>query len=109
MEFQMDQAVEVLSQTPATFRALLQGKSAEWLQARKTPEAFSALDVLGHLMHAELTDWMPRVQLILEHGDARAFEPFDRFAFQSLIAGKSLEEILQGFEDLRQKSLATLR
>jgi hypothetical protein len=108
MQFQIDQATEVLAQTPGVLDALLRGKSAVWLHARKTPEAFSALDVMGHLMHAEMTDWIPRVRMILEHGDSRAFEPFDRFGFQGLIAGKTVEELLDAFAGLRRQSLQTL-
>jgi hypothetical protein len=108
MQFQIDLATEVLGQTPGVLDALLRGKSAEWLHARKTPGAFSALDVMGHLMHAEMTDWIPRVRMILEHGDSRPFEPFDRFAFQPLIAGKAVEELLDAFAGLRRESLQTL-
>jgi DinB superfamily len=109
MQFQMDQALEVWTQTPAVMSALLKGKSAAWLNARKTPESFSPIDVLGHLMHAEMTDWIPRVRIILEHQDTQAFEPFDRFAFQLLISGKSVEELLDQFAGLRRQSLQTLR
>jgi hypothetical protein len=108
MQFQMEQGVEVLGQTPGALDALLRGKSAEWLNARKTPDAFSPLDVLGHLSHAEMTDWIPRVRMILEHGETRAFEPFDRFAFQGLIAGKTVGELLDEFAALRRESLETL-
>jgi hypothetical protein len=109
MQFQLDQAIEILTQTPAVMSSLLLGKSTEWLNARKSPESFSPLDVLGHLMHAEMTDWIPRVRIILEHQDARAFDPFDRFAFQPLIAGKTVDELLDEFAELRRQSLETLR
>jgi len=82
MQFHVDEGIEVLAQTPSVMSALQRGKSAQWLIARKTPESFSPLDVLGHLMHAEMTDWIPRVRMILEHRDSHAFDPFDRFAFQ---------------------------
>lgn len=108
MLFQMDQGIEVLAQTPAVLGSLLHGKSAAWLNARKTPESFSPIDVLGHLMHGELTDWIPRVRIILEHGDSQAFVPFDRFGFQGLIAGKTAEVLLDEFAKLRRQSLETL-
>jgi ferric-dicitrate binding protein FerR (iron transport regulator) len=108
MQFRMEHMREVLESTPAVLRALLAGKSAEWLEARRGPEAFSAIDVVGHMMHAEITDWMPRVRIILEHGDTRAFEPFDRFGFQHLIAGKRVEELLEEFAELRRRSLEEL-
>jgi hypothetical protein len=108
MQFQLDKGIEVLTKTPDVLSALLRGKSAAWLNARKTPESFSAMDVLGHLMHGEITDWIPRVRMILEHGDARAFEPFDRFGFQTLIAGKSVDALLDEFAELRRQSLDAL-
>jgi len=108
MQFNMEQGLEILSQTPAVLDALLRAKSPAWLNLRKTPTAFSPIDVLGHLMHGELTDWIPRVRIILEHGDKIAFEPFDRFAFQSLIAGKSVNELLDEFAALRRQSLQCL-
>ncbi|HEY1161163.1 MAG TPA: DinB family protein [Terracidiphilus sp.] len=109
MQFQLDEGIEVLAQTPGVMSALLRGKSAVWLNSRKTPESFSPLDVLGHLMHGEMTDWIPRVRMILEYGDAHAFEPFDRFGFRDSIAGKSVEELLDEFAELRRQSLQTLR
>lgn len=109
MKFQMDQALEVLTQTPAVMSALLKGKSAAWLNAKKAPESFSPLDVLGHLMHAEMTDWIPRARIILEHQDTKAFEPFDRFAFKALIDGKTVDKSLDEFAVLRRQSVQTLR
>ena len=108
MQFQMTEALEVLTQTPDVMSSLLRGKSAVWLNARRTPESFSAIDVLGHLMFAEQTDWMPRVHIILDHQDARPFEPFDRFGFQSLIAGKTVDELLNEFVRLRREGLDDL-
>jgi hypothetical protein len=109
MQFRIDEATEVLIQTPAVLNSLLRDKSLAWLNARKTPESFSAIDVLGHLMFAEITDWIPRVRLILDHGDAVVFEPFDRFGFQHLIADKTISELLDEFARLRRQSLDALR
>jgi len=109
VEFHLDHAQEVLAKTPGVLNALLRGKSAVWLNCRKSPESFSPLDVLGHLIHGERTDWIPRVRIILEAGDARAFDPFDRFAFQTIVAGRTVEELLDEFAELRRQSLQTLR
>jgi uncharacterized damage-inducible protein DinB len=109
MQLQIDQALEVLTQTPDVLNALLRGKSPAWLNCRKSPESFNAIDVLGHLMHAEQTDWIPRIQIILDHQATRAFDPFDRFAFQPLIASKPVEELLAEFAEQRRLSLQTLR
>ncbi len=109
MQFHLEEAMEVLTQTPSVLNALLRGKSAAWLNCRRSPESFSPVDVLGHLMQGELTDWIPRVRIILDRQDKQAFEPFDRFAFQSLIAGKSADQLLDEFAELRSRSLQTLR
>jgi len=108
MQLRLDEGIDVLTQTPAVLGALLCGKSAGWLNARKAPESFSPIDVLGHLMHGEMTDWMPRVHMILEHRDRRTFEPFDRFGFQSIVAGKSADELLDEFAEIRRQGLKTL-
>jgi hypothetical protein len=108
MHFQMEEGIQILSQTPAVLDALLRGKSNSWLNAKRSADAFSAIEVLGHLMHGELTDWIPRVRIILEHGDKMAFEPFDRFAFQSLIANKTVDQLLDEFAAMRLQSLQCL-
>ena len=101
MQFKLDQGIEVLARTPAVLSALLRGKSEAWLNARKTADSFSPMD-------GEMTDWIQRVRIILEHRDTLAFEPFDRFAFQDLIAGKTVEELLDEFAELRRRSLRAL-
>ena len=109
MEFKLDQAEEVLRQTPAVLDALLRGKSGVWLNCRKTPESFSPLDVVGHLIHADKTDWIPRARLILNGNESATFEPFDRFGFQPLPANKTAESLLDEFAESRRQSLQTLR
>ena len=66
------------------------------------------MDVLGHLIYGEQVDWIPRIRIILEHGEARPFDPFDRVGFEHLIAGKTIEELLNTFAVLRQESLQEL-
>ena len=108
MTFHLDQAIEVLAQTPTVMNALLRDKSSVWLNSREAPGTFSPLDVIGHLMLADMTDWIPRVHMILQNQDARAFEPFDRFAFQTLIAGKPPGRLLDEFAELRQRNIQTI-
>ncbi len=108
MPFQLDRALEVLESTPRTVEAWLGGLSEEWLTADEGPDTFSPLDVLGHLIHGEKTDWIPRARIILEHGEARPFEPFDRFAFRRTQAGVPLPTLLATFARLRSSNLATL-
>jgi len=88
--------------------ALLRGKSAAWLRCQLNPTSFSPIDVLGHLIWGEIADWIPRVRIILECQETRAFEPFDRFGFKALIEGRSAEELLSQFAQLRQRNLQAL-
>ena len=99
----------MLERTPATLRVLLGGLQSEWTTATEGPDTWSAYDVVGHLIHGERTDWIPRARIILEQGANRRFEPFDRFAQLRESTGKSLDELLDEFERLRAESLATLR
>lgn len=108
MEFQLDRAREILERTPATLAALLGGLSDEWTLPNEGGESWSPYDVIGHLIHAEETDWIPRARMILEEGEGRAFEPFDRFAMFEKSKGKSLGELLDTFRRLRAESLRQL-
>lgn len=109
MEFQLEDAMEVLGRTPAVLTALLDGMPTVWLECRESPDAFSPRDVLGHLIFGEMTDWIPRARIILEHGEARPFDPFDRRGHQPLMAGKPMNELLAQFAALRSDNLAALR
>ena len=109
MQFELGEAVQVLERTPAVLDALLRGKSPAWLHCRLEPAAFSPIDVLGHLIFAEMTDWIPRVRIILEHQNSRAFDPFNRHGFGPLIQDKSVEQLLRQFGRLRSESLDALQ
>ncbi|HYJ81096.1 MAG TPA: DinB family protein [Longimicrobiaceae bacterium] len=109
MEFRLADALEVLESTPATFRALMGGLSEAWTAPNEGPETFSAFDNLGHLIHGERTDWIPRARIILAQGPNRRFEPYDRFAQYRESQGKSVAQLLDEFARLRAENLATLR
>lgn len=108
MEFQLEQAKEILGRTPAALNALLRGLPEPWVVSNEGPESWSPFDVLGHLIHGEEADWIPRARIILEEGEGRPFEPFDRFAMFEASRGKSLDELLDRFERLRGESLRGL-
>ena len=109
MQFQLTHALEVLERTPGTFRALLGGLPDAWTSPNEGPDTFSALDNVGHLVHGERTDWIPRARIILAQGPNRRFEPFDRFAQNRESRGKSVSELLDELARLRAENLATLR
>jgi hypothetical protein len=108
MEFQLDHATEILRRTPATLNSLLHQLPSEWALANEGPDSWSPFDVMGHLIHGEETDWIPRARIILEYGESRPFESFDRFAMFEKSRGKSLGELLAMFERLRGESLKEL-
>ena len=106
MEPVIAEVTAVLSRTPPTLRALLDGLPDAWLEAREGEGTFSPRDVLGHLIHGEKTDWVPRIRLILEAGESRPFVPFDRFAFREAIRGVPTDALLMELASLRAANLA---
>ena len=52
---------------------------------------------------------MPRARMILEFGEVKAFEPFDRMGQIHESAGKSLPQLLDEFARLRSEKIAELR
>lgn len=107
--FDLDHAIAVLERGPAAFRAVLSGLSEVWTTPNEGPDTWSAFDNIGHLIHGERTDWIPRARMILEHGRTRTFEPFDRFAQVRENVGRSLDELLDELARLRAENLETLR
>jgi DinB superfamily len=109
MHYRIDDAAAILERTPATFRALLGGLPDVWTAPNEGPETFSAFDNLGHLIHGERADWIPRARIILAQGPNRTFEPYDRFAQVRESRGKSLATLLDEFARLRAENVSTLR
>ncbi|MEO7101864.1 MAG: DinB family protein [Gemmatimonadaceae bacterium] len=108
MDFEITTATAVLERTPSVLRAMLGGLGAEWLDANEGAETWSPYDNIGHLIHGERTDWIPRAQIILAQGENRRFTPFDRFAQMRESRGQSLAELLGEFSSLRAENLTTL-
>ena len=109
MTFDLIEAIAVLERTPGTFRALLAGLPEPWITCTEGPETFSPFDNLGHVIHGERADWIPRARIILAQGSNRTFDPYDRFAQVRESAGKSLDELLGEFAALRAANLEILR
>ena len=106
--FVMEEAVAILARTPATLDALLRALPDGWISAHEGGETWSPFDVIGHLIHGERTDWVPRARMILEHGETQAFEKFDRLAQFAESKGRSLASLLDEFATQRQESLREL-
>jgi hypothetical protein len=108
MRFDLPRAVEILERTPAVLRALLTGLPSEWTMAKEPPDAWSPFDVVGHLIHGEEMDWIPRARIILTDGERRTFEPFDRYAQLEKSKGKTTGQLLEDFAAARRGSLDAL-
>ena len=105
--FRLAEAVALLERTPGTLSAWLDGLPETWVRATEGEGTWSPFDVIGHLIHGERTDWIPRARHILA-GDPRPFEAFDRTAMFADSQGKSLTELLATFAELRRENIDTL-
>lgn len=103
----LDDTVAILQRTPSSLHALLDGLPETWVRATEGDGTWSPYDVIGHLIHGERTDWIPRARHILA-GETRAFEPFDRMAQFTTSHGMSMGELLATFADLRRANVAAL-
>lgn len=108
MRFKLGEAIIVLQRTPQVLNALLHGLPDHWIRANYGPDTFSPFDVVGHLIQGELTDWMPRLRIILERGESAPFPPFDRYAMYEASRGKSVTDLLDEFGRLRRENLLAL-
>lgn len=99
----------LLERTPAALDALLRNLPEEWTASREGEGTWSVFDTVGHLIHGERTDWLPRVKRILEAEDTRPFDPFDRQGHVRESEGKTLAQLLDEFARARTASLAALR
>ena len=107
--FDLDQAVILLKRTPSVIRALLEPIPQDLVHQNEGPDTFSPFDVVGHLIDGEETDWVVRARIILESGEQRPFEPYDRFRHYERNRRKSIHELLDEFERLRAHNLEVIR
>ncbi len=108
MEHNLPQTMSLLARTPAALNALLRDLPETWTLRNEGENTWSAFDVVGHLIHAERTDWMPRARMILKFGESQAFEAFDRWGHVSESRGKSLARLLDEFARWRSENLREL-
>jgi len=109
MNFNLEKSLEILERTPRVLRDLLTGLSDEWTSNNEGENTWSPYDVIGHLIHGEKTDWMQRVTIILNEEGDKKFAPFDRFAQFGESKGKTLNDLLNQFEQARKQNLVHLR
>lgn len=109
MRFSLDDSMVMLERTPRTLRVVLADLPERWTHADYGPDTWSPFQIVGHLIYGELTDWIPRARRILDHGESKPFDPFDRNGHEPLIKGHSMESLLEEFAARRAESLASLR
>ncbi len=109
MELNLQHTVALLSRTPAALNVFLRDLPEAWTHSNEGEKTWSAFDIVGHLIHGERTDWMPRARMILQSGESRTFEPFDRWGQALESAGKTLPQLLDEFARLRAANLDDLR
>ncbi len=109
MTFELGQSMDIIRRTPDVLKAMLSAISEEWSHGRDGEDSWTPYDVLGHLIHGEKTDWIPRMEIIQSQGTNKAFEPFDRFAQFEDSKGKSMQDLLTEFRALRMQNLDRLQ
>jgi uncharacterized damage-inducible protein DinB len=109
MKFDLVKTISVLERTPIVFKSLLNGLSKDWTLQNEGENTWSPYDVIGHLVHGERTDWIPRISIILSDTENKTFEPYDRFAQFEMSKGRTLKELLNDFETLRKNNITYLR
>lgn len=108
MEFRAEEAIMILGRTPDLLKTMLDGLPEDWTHASEGPGTFSPYEVVGHLLHGERTDWLPRLEIVLEEGEARPFEPFDRFAHRRWGRRRPLSALLEELGHLRAENVDRL-
>lgn len=109
MNSNIQDTIALLSRTPAALDALLRGLPERWTLRNEGENTWTPFDVIGHLIHGERTDWIPRTRRILQFGESRPFEPFDRLAQNQESKGKLLGQLLDEFARLRGDNIRELR
>ena len=104
----LQQTVSLLARTPATLDALLRDLPDGWTRQGEGPDTWTVVDIVGHLIHGERTDWMVRVKGLMQFGPSHTFEPFDRAGHSRGIEGLSLAQLLDEFAQLRAENLREL-
>lgn len=109
MNYNLGEAISVLEKTPVVLTAMLDELSQDWTHQNEGKDTWSPFDIIGHLVHGEKTDWMPRLEIVLSTSEEKTFTPYDRFAQFETSKGKSVTSLLTEFRSLRKENLTILR
>ncbi len=108
MKYTVEDAIEILKRTPSILEALVKDLPEQWSKVNEGGETWSVYDIVGHLIHGETTDWVNRMEIILRQSEDRTFPPFERFAMIEESKGKSLNQLVAEFAEVRKKNIAIL-
>jgi hypothetical protein len=109
MRHDLQDTISLLGRTPAALDALLRDLPETWTLRNEGENTWSPFEIVGHLIHAERADWVPRVKMVLEFGETRPFATFDRWGHEREVQGKSLGQLLDEFAQVRAENLSELR
>jgi len=109
MEFNIQSALQILERTPFVIETMLQDLEEQWTHTNEGGDSWSAFDIVGHYIHGEKTDWVPRMNIILDDDAEKHFVAFDRFAQFSDSKGKTLNQLLNEFKVFRAKNIDQLK
>ena len=109
MQHKLDNTIALLARTPAVLNTLLRDLPDDWTMLNEGDGTWSAFDIVGHLIHGDRADWIPRAKRIMKCGESRAFDPFDRLAQERDSQGKSLSQLLDEFVRERTRAINDLR
>ena len=109
MAHNLSETIALLERTPAALNALLRDLPEKWTSRNEGEGTFTVRDVIGHLTYADRENWLPRARRILEYGDSKPFDKFDRFGHVEECRGKSLPQLLDEFSRVRAVCLDELR
>jgi hypothetical protein len=102
------ETTDLLRRTPRLLSALLTALPDPWTGTPDIDGGWRPHDVVGHLISAELDDWPPRIRRIIDDGTAVPFDGFDRHAHVERDAGRTLDELVARFAELRAANLTAL-
>lgn len=109
MNFSLHEVIEILERTPHSLELFLSGLSAGWVQCNEGEGTWNATEVIEHLIESERTNWIPRLEMILQDGESKPFPPFDRFSHLNEKTEKTLEQKLLEFKTVRTENIAKLK
>ena len=108
MGFDTTRDIQILERTPGVLSSMLHGLDDHWIRSNYGPNTWSPIQIVAHVLHNELNDWIPRLRWVLERGESLpfpAYDPSGNVAF----ASQSVDELLDSFAAARSDSLDELR